>query len=367
MTSAISPTQIDEKSSTFIHKPVMLREVFAALEPALEGKVREVGDSDGEMTASNNGIADFATPTFFDLTLGLGGHTEYFLQNLPNINAVGIDRDPVALQMASTRLKKYTQEGRFETYRGTFDEVDQAVKVTGKRPDAVLMDLGVSSMQLDDSERGFAYTKDADLDMRMDQSGESTSLSAKDLIAQLDETELADIINQYGEEKHAKLIAKSLKNALPQTTSQLADAIRGGLPKSLQRSTYAMSSIKRVFQALRIEVNRELDSLEQALPKVAENLNLGGILAVLTYHSLEDRLVKNFFRNGTLAHLTSQVPKEIPIPDDLKSKAYFEIVKAPMGPSLDELVNNSRSKSAKLRVVLKIGEYKSQRNEVTDA
>ena len=216
------------------------------------------------------------------------------------------------------------------------------------------MDLGVSSMQLDNAERGFNYSKDTALDMRMNQNDEFT---AAKLVDDWGVDELADVILRYGEEKHAKGIARAIKNAAPSSTYALADAVRVGLPAKLRRHTYAMSAIKRVFQALRIAVNDELKVLERTLPKVVDSMRLGGRVAVLSYHSLEDRIVKNAFKDGAEAKGEDNF-KDLPYtPPGHTSEPYLKLLtRQVVRPSEEEVQSNSRAKSALLRVAEKVSQ-----------
>ncbi|GHT82634.1 ribosomal RNA small subunit methyltransferase H [Actinomycetota bacterium] len=348
--------------TSFTHDPVMLEEVFEYLKPALEVKTSRSANTKPEDNSKNEG----RNKTYYDLTLGLGGHTSYFLEQLPNIYAIGIDRDEKALAIASARLQDYTN--RFKAVHATYDKVGEIAREMGKRPCAILMDLGVSSMQLDDAERGFAYTKDAALDMRMDQSqklGSSGDLTVAELIQEYSVEDLAQNIRDYGEEKHSKLIAKSIKDASPKTTGELADAIRAGLPASLRRDKYAMGAIKRVFQALRISVNHELEILQSALDNAISALEVGGRIAVLTYHSLEDRIVKQTFSRATDQYAQSLVPKYLPVLPDNTPKGYLKLLtRGAQIPTASDIESNSRAKSAKLRVAVKTRELNGAGSEI---
>jgi 16S rRNA (cytosine1402-N4)-methyltransferase len=311
----------------------MQKEVLNYLAPALDGE----------------------DAVFCDLTLGLGGHTEYFLHNLANIRAVGVDRDASALNFATERLQPFAD--RFTAIQARFDDC----RLANQKMNAVLMDLGVSSMQLDDDRRGFSYAKDTDLDMRMNQ---EQGKSAAEVVDDWGISDLAQIIRDYGEEKHAQNIAQSIKHAKPQRTHELADAIRAGLPPKLRRSPYAMQAIKRVFQAIRIAVNDELNSLTNALDQVIEQLELGGRIAVLSYHSLEDRIVKNKFRQGTQNYIDSLDQLKLPtLPSSNEVHAYLKLVtKGAQVPTQSEIESNSRALSAKLRVAEKIGHFQRGEN-----
>ncbi|MDR1861573.1 MAG: 16S rRNA (cytosine(1402)-N(4))-methyltransferase RsmH [Candidatus Ancillula sp.] len=333
----MSSTSLHE--TDFEHIPVMLSEVIEALSPALE---------------RNSAV-------LYDLTLGLGGHTSAFLTEFPNILVFGVDRDYAALERATARLSTFGP--RFRGFNCRYDELNAVIAQTGCSPTAILMDLGVSSMQLDDPSRGFAYSKDEALDMRMNQ---STGQTAAELIGELEVEELASILKEFGEEKHSGLVAQSIKKVLPTTTSQLADAIRLGLPKQLQNTEYKMSAIKRVFQALRIAVNCELESLESALDCALNSLEVGGRIAILTYHSLEDRIVKKRFNLGTSQHCASLLPREIPL-QNLDQLGYLDVLVKGVAPSANEQETNPRSRSARLRVAQKTADVNTSTQGVSNA
>lgn len=251
-----------------------------------------------------------------DCTLGLGGHTEALLQTLPYATVIGIDRDPEALRRATLRLAQF--ESRFVPVHATYDEVEVAVKRVQTHLDlpcmGILFDLGVSSMQLDFAERGFAYAKDAPLDMRMNQTQGQT---AADLLATLSAKELAELFKRYGDEPLAMRYASAIVNARgrdPLTRStQLVEVLQEATPAKLKNQRHPA---KRVFQALRVAVNDELAVLAAAIPNALRALSRGGKIVVMSYQSHEDKLVKTAFakasRDNTPAGLPQQLPEYAP-------------------------------------------------------
>ena len=256
------------------HVPVMLDRVLDLMEPGIE-----------------HARAQGRAPVALDGTLGMGGHTEALLRRHDDLIVVGIDRDTQALQLATDRLS--WAGDRLRTWHGTYDEVPEALESAGlDGVDAALYDLGVSSFQLDERERGFAYSYDAPLDMRMDSTAELTAATVVNTYAEAD---LKRIIRAWGEERFAGRIASAIVRARQDEqftgTGRLVEVIRGAVPAAAGKS--GGHPAKRTFQALRIEVNEELDVLERALPAIMDALNLGGRLVVMSYHSLEDRITKS--------------------------------------------------------------------------
>jgi len=282
---------------------------------------------------------------YVDGTLGGGGHAAALLDALgPDALVVGIDQDPQALDAATARLADAQAAGRFQALKGNFGDLDAllgraALGPRHGRPVAgVLLDLGVSSHQIDEAARGFAYGQDGPLDMRMSDRGET----AADLIARLSAGTLADIIYQYGEERRSRPIAAAIKAAAPATTAELADAVRSAVPTRDELKTLA-----RVFQALRIAVNAEMGVLEQALPAALDVLADGGRLAVIAYHSLEDRRAKQFLKTG---RFSAQIEKDFygrPI------TPWALVTRRAVVASADEIAQNPRARSARLRVAEK--------------
>lgn len=266
-----------------------------------------------------------------DATLGAGGHAEALLRRMgPSGRLLGLDRDPHALEIAASRLGGFGDRVRF--VRAGFDQLAAAVASDGwgVGVDAVIYDLGVSSMQLDQRERGFSFRNDAELDMRMDPEQE---ISAFDVVNFYEEAELADLIFHYGEERHSRRIAKAIIEAREskpiRTTAQLAEVILNAMPAAAKRDKHPA---RRTFQAIRIEVNKELDQLESSLPQAAEVLNREGRLVAISYHSLEDRTVKRFLNDRRAG-----------------TPRFRALTKQPVTPSDDEIQSNPRASAAKLR------------------
>ncbi|MDO8107421.1 16S rRNA (cytosine(1402)-N(4))-methyltransferase RsmH [Isoptericola sp. b441] len=278
-----------------------------------------------------------------DMTLGMGGHSEALLERLPHLRVVGLDRDPQAIELASHRLARFG--ARFTAVHAVYDEVlDVAADVVGAPVQGLLADLGVSSLQLDEPERGFAYAQDAPLDMRMDA---TTGPSAAELLATVDERELARILRQYGEERFAARIAARVvaaRAAAPLTrTGQLVDLVRAAIPAAA-RATGGHPA-KRTFQALRIAVNAELEVLERALPAAIETLDVDGRIVVLAYHSLEDRLVKRALARGA----NSSAPAGLPVEPETH-RPYLELLtRGAETATQTETAANPRSSSVRLR------------------
>lgn len=277
-----------------------------------------------------------------DGTLGGGGHSEALLER--GATVIGLDRDPWALAAASQRLARFG--ARFEARQATFGTIAQ---VLGGPVDGVLLDLGVSSPQLDAAERGFSFGQDGPLDMRMSQAGETAAA----LIARLTEQELADVIYTLGEERLSRPIARALRAALPTTTAAAVEAIKGAVPrKAWPKDTHVAT---RTFQALRIAVNGELDELDRALAALPQVLRLGGRAAIITFHSLEDRAVKQAFRAlcGEEPVATDPRRRELDARRPKATPAFRHLTKKPLTASDEELRRNPRSRSAKLRAVEK--------------
>ena len=294
-----------------VHIPVMVKEVLQYLEP------------------SNKKI-------IVDCTVGLGGHAKSILPyTSSDAIYVGIDKDKDSLNVAAQNLKPFN--GKVVLYHGDFRNLDRILyNLNIKEVDAFLFDLGISSFQLNDHQRGFSFSQDGPLDMRMDK---NAFLCAYDLVNNLSEKELFIMIKRFGEERFAKRIAHSIiekrKKSPIYTTSQLKEIILDAVPYSFHHK-YHIHPATRVFQALRIAVNRELDSLASGITKALEYLRLQGRIAVISFHSLEDRIVKHTFK-------------------DFSSKGIINILtKKPILPQLSEIAENSRCRSAKLRAAEKI-------------
>jgi 16S rRNA (cytosine1402-N4)-methyltransferase len=314
-------TQISE-----LHEPVLLERCIEIL---------------GEALASDNAI-------LVDGTLGLGGHSEAFLKRFPKLTLVGIDRDENALALASERLAPFAE--RIHLVQAVYSEITEVLDELGiDQVDAVLLDLGVSSMQLDETERGFSYSQDAPLDMRMDN---SSDLTAEQVLNEYSEADLARIFKIYGEERFAKPIAKKivqLRSKSPLTRSkELTEIISKVVPFIPGKSSGHPA--KRVFQALRIEVNNELSILEDTIPAVIDALKVGGRVVVLSYQSLEDRIVKQALVAGS----TSSAPVDLPIELAEHAPVIKLLVRGAEKASDEEIQTNPRSASVRLRAAEKI-------------
>lgn len=285
---------------------------------------------------------------YVDCTLGGAGHTSLILSKLgENGRVIGIDRDDDALENAKNKIN----DPRLITVKDNFENIKDAVARAGfERVDGILMDLGVSSHQLDVAERGFSYIKDAPLDMRMDQ---TAPLTAYDVVNGYSERELIRILRDYGEERFAPRIAQRIcaarESAPIKNTLELAEIISAAIP---QKYRYESGNpAKRSFQAIRIEVNGELDCIPKAIEEGAEMLNVGGRMSIISFHSLEDRLVKNGFQK---LEKPCTCPSDFPVCVCGKKQSVKIITRKPILPSKEELEYNSRSHSAKLRVCEKI-------------
>ncbi len=280
---------------------------------------------------------------YVDCTLGGGGHTEGILEkSSDNSVVIGIDQDTEAIGYVKKRLEKYGD--KLQVFQDNFRNIDTIVYFAGyDKVDRILMDIGVSSNQLDNIERGFSYRYEAKLDMRMNK---DLSISAYEVVNKFSEKEIADIIYKYGEEPKSRKIAKNIveyrKNKKIETTVELSDIIIKSIGKSMKKHPS-----KRTFQAIRIFVNKELEVLEEALDKAVNLLNKGGKLLVITFHSLEDRMVKEKFRKYENPCIC---PPEIPVCVCNKKSLGKVITKKPIVAKDEELETNNRAHSAKLRI-----------------
>lgn len=282
-----------------------------------------------------------------DGTLGGGGHSEEILKRLTTGKLIAIDRDEEAILAAKERLKDYKN---VIYIKDNFKNIKEILRNLGiEKVDGILLDLGVSSYQLEEVERGFSYMKDAPLDMRMDK---TSPFSAYDVVNRYSEKELERVIREYGEEKWASRIAKFIveerKKGDIKTTSQLVEIIKKAIPASARRT--GPHPAKRTFQAIRIEVNEELKDLDKALEDMVEVLRGKGRIAVITFHSLEDRIVKNTFKK---LENPCTCPPGLPCTCG-KQPVIKIITKKPILPSKEEVEENPRSRSAKLRVAEKL-------------
>ena len=280
---------------------------------------------------------------YVDCTLGGGGHTEGILKNsTENSKVIAIDQDDEAIEFSKNKLEKYSS--KIQIFKENFRNLDTVIYFAGfNKVDRILMDIGVSSNQLDNIKRGFSYKYEAKLDMRMNKDLE---ISAYDVINKFSEKEIADIIYKYGEEPKSRKIAKNIieyrKNKPIETTIELSDIVIKSIGKSMKKHPS-----KRTFQAIRIFVNKELEVLEEALDKSLNLLNPGGKLLVITFHSLEDRMVKEKFRNY---ENPCTCPSDIPICVCNKKSLGKVATKKPIISKLEELNRNNRAHSAKLRI-----------------
>ena len=285
---------------------------------------------------------------YFDGTLGGAGHSKAILEKANIKHLVGVDQDEEALSVAKKNLEKFDNV----TYvHGNFRNIDEILNDLGiEKLDGILVDIGVSSYQIDCDERGFSFRKDAKLDMRMDK---SQSFSAYELVNEYSEEKLASVIRDYGEEKFAKSISRHIVKARLEkpieTTKELEKIILSSVPR--YKGQDGRSNVQRTFQALRIEVNAELDALAEFLEKAVDFLNVGGRLAVISFHSLEDRIVKQKFKELATGCVC---PPDFPICVCGHKASVKIITKHPVEATQEELEYNSRSSCAKLRVIEKI-------------
>ncbi|MDE5777630.1 MAG: 16S rRNA (cytosine(1402)-N(4))-methyltransferase RsmH [Lachnospiraceae bacterium] len=307
----------------FSHKSVLLNETIEGL------NIREDG-------------------TYVDGTLGGGGHAYHVCKQLSDKGRfIGIDQDAAAISAAGVRLSPYKDKIKIDIIRSNYRKIPQVLAELGVGGvDGLVLDLGVSSYQLDTPDRGFTYREDAPLDMRMDQRQDMT---AKDIINDYSEMELFRVIRDYGEEKFAKNIAKHIcmarKQKVIETTYELNDIIKAAIP--IRARSAGGHPSKRTFQAIRIELNQELTILEQSIDQMIDLLNPGGRICIITFHSLEDRIVKRMFKTN---ENPCTCPPDFPLCVCGKVSKGKVITGKPILPSAQELEENRRSKSAKLRI-----------------
>jgi len=287
---------------------------------------------------------------FADATLGMGGHTQAILETAKNIRVIGIDQDMEAIGFAKERLKNFGE--RFQVYHANFSEIKEVLREAEiEKVDGILADLGVSSLQFDSAERGFSFRFDAPLDMRMNADDEMET--AAELLENLTEEEIANIIYNFGEERASRKIARWIvekrKSGEPiKTTKQLADLVQRAIGRGKKDKVHPAT---RTFQALRIAVNRELDILEDFIRDAVDVLKKDGRLAVITFHSLEDRIVKQTFQK-----LSGKCfcPPRIPRCVCGAEKKIEILTRKPIAPNESEIEENPRARSAKLRACLKL-------------
>lgn len=310
-----------------IHIPVLLERCIELLGPAL----------------------DRPGAVYVDGTLGMGGHAEAFLERFPQARLVGLDRDPNALRIAGERLAPFGD--RITLVHTVYDGIRDALDTAGvATADAILFDLGVSSLQLDEADRGFAYAQDAPLDMRMDPTAGTT---AAEVIATYAEGDLRRIFERYGEEKLAARYARAIVQARAEApidrSGRLVDILQAATPAALKNAGHPA---KRVFQALRIEVNGELAALERAIPAALDALAVGGRIVVLSYQSLEDRFVKRLFAEAS----ASTAPKGLPVELPEHAARFRLLVRGAELAGDEEAERNPRAKPVRLRAIEKLRE-----------
>jgi 16S rRNA (cytosine1402-N4)-methyltransferase len=312
----------DAGRASFSHEPVMCDEIVGV-------------------------FADVPPGIILDATLGGGGHSEALLEARHDLDVIGLDRDPDAIAAATDRLERYG--ARFRTTMRRYDDIDGGLAEHGiERLSGALFDLGVSSYQLDEASRGFSYRHDGPLDMRM---GPDATWTADDVVNGYDVKRLGDIIRRYGEERFASRIARAIVAARPiETTNQLAEVVVAAIPAPARRT--GGHPAKRTFQAIRIEVNGELDALPSAIDAAIDRIVPGGRVAVLSYHSGEDRIVKQRMIN---ASDRCECPPELPCVCGAVQTVRI-VRKVAKKPSAGEMERNRRSTSARLRVVERIEE-----------
>ena len=308
-----------------LHIPVLLDRCLDLLSPAL---------------AEDGAVA-------VDATLGMGGHSEALLRRFPRLQLVAVDRDPQAHELAGARLSPFGD--RFHPVHTTYDRIPEALARHGfDVADAVLFDLGVSSLQLDERERGFAYSYDAPLDMRMDS---TAPMTAQDVVNDYSEADLRRVLRDWGEERFAGRIARAVVERRAQaplrTTGELVEVVRGAVPQGAHRKGHPA---KQTFQALRIEVNEELDVLRRAVPAALDAVRGGGRVVAMSYHSLEDRIVKQAFARGA----ASTAPKGFPVELDEHRPTLRVLTRGTETPTAREIEENPRAASARLRAAERI-------------
>lgn len=318
-----------ERTPSELHIPVMLDRCLKLLAP----------------------VASRPGAVVVDATLGMGGHSEALLAAHPGLTVIGLDRDTEALRLAGSRLAVFGD--RAVPVHTVYDGIAEAIQTAGvQRLDGVLFDLGVSSLQLDEAERGFAYAKDAPLDMRMDQ---STGQTAAEVLAEAPEGRLRAIFERYGEEplaaRYARAIVSARAEAPIERSARLVEVLQAATPAALRDQRHPA---KRVFQALRVEVNGELSALERAIPSALESLDVGGRIVVMSYQSLEDRLVKREFAARAKSTAPAGLPVELP-----EHRAEFRLLtRGAEQADETERAQNPRSIPVRLRAAERVRELR---------
>lgn len=309
------------------HTSVMLDRCLALLTPSIERK---------------------PDPIVVDATLGLGGHSLSLLERFTNVRIIGIDRDQSAIDQATSRLSKF--KDRLTVIHAVYDQMPEILDELGIGDvDGILFDLGVSSMQLDQSERGFSYAHNAPLDMRMDQ---SSTLTAQSILDSYSRADLIRIIRNYGEERFAQRIVDAIIEARESgrltTTGELADLVKAAIPAPARR--IGGNPAKRTFQALRIEVNSELSILDRAIPRALSRLSVGGRMVVMSFQSLEDKIVKRHFADVS----ESKSPRGLPVEIAELAPKFTLVFRGSEGASEEEIEKNSRAQSVRLRAIERV-------------
>ena len=334
------------------HIPVLAERVVELLAPALGARAapdRPLAGAPAVTPPAPRASHDRASPVLLDCTVGLGGHAARVLAAAPDARLVGLDRDPAALAVAAERLRAFGS--RAVLAHASYDEFNRVLAELGiARVHGVLFDLGVSSLQVDTVRRGFSYARDAPLDMRMDP---GSGTSAAEIVNSYSAEELARVLRDYGEERYARRIAEAIVRArrvAPLTSSRaLAELVRDAVPAPARRT--GGNPAKRTFQALRIEVNGELDKLRRALPPAIDALADEGRLVAISYHSLEDRVVKHALR----AEARSPLPPDLPVlPDQLPVPRLRLLTRGGERPGQAEVARNPRATSARLRAAERV-------------
>ena len=309
------------------HASVMVDRCLALLTPSIENK---------------------PNPVVVDATLGLGGHSLSLLEKFSHLKVIAIDRDESAINIASERLARF--KDRITVIHAVYDQMPEVLDQIGIGDvDGILFDLGVSSMQLDQVERGFSYSHDAPLDMRMDQ---SSSLTAKKVLDTYSKSDLVRVIRNFGEERFASRIVDSIIKARESgrlnSTRDLAEIVKSSIPAPARR--LGGNPSKRTFQALRIEVNSELSILDRAIPRALKRLKPNGRMVVMSFHSLEDKIVKRHFADVS----ESKTPRGLPVEIDSLAAKYRLVFRGSEGASQEEIDKNSRAQSVRLRAIERV-------------
>lgn len=301
-----------------------------------------------------DGTTITSSPVIVDATLGLGGHSLALLQTYPKIQIVAFDRDSRAIDIARDRLKEFSDRiifihDRFDQFHFHLEKLSSEGRIASPMIAGALFDLGVSSMQLDDAERGFSYAHDGPVDMRMNQ---SSDFSAQEILDNYSREKIISILRRFADEKYAPRIADRIIEARAKggikSTDQLATLVKEAIPAPARRT--GGNPAKRTFQALRIEVNSELEAIENAIPQAVDSLMIGGRVVVMSYQSLEDKIVKSVFKELTEIHQLLGLP----VPLNNEERSYRLITRGSEGATDEEILENSRAQSMRLRAIERV-------------